>query len=109
MGIDGAQRIIQNQDAWVAGYGTSQRGALTLSARQIDAALAQPGIEAAGEKCNRFVQPGNTCGILDSFSSKRSARQAESKVVGNGFGKNECILGDKGDGAAQLLEGELAQ
>ena len=49
VGVDGRQRVVEQDDGRAPRQRARQRGALLLAARQIDAALAQHGVVTAGE------------------------------------------------------------
>ena len=49
VGVDGGQCVVEDEDAGVAEHGAGDGGALLLAAGEGDAALADHGVEAAGE------------------------------------------------------------
>ena len=65
-GVDGAQRIVEDQDAWVRDERHGERHALLLTARKLHAALADDRVEAVGKRRELGVDARFACGSLDA-------------------------------------------
>src|SRR5947199_1203630 len=106
LGVDARERVVEDQNAWIADNGSRNRGALLLSAGESDAALADHGFVGCGEVLDVAMQAGNFGCFADALLV--IVRQAEGDVAADGFAKQVGILRHKTDGLAQGSERPLA-
>jgi hypothetical protein len=94
--VNGAGRIIQDQDTWVGEQGTRNGYTLTLSTGECDAALTNHG-------CVAILTTGDKCVSLGIFRSLFSSclvcllTQAIGDILRDGTREEEDILLDSGD------------
>ena len=65
MGIDGRQGIVKHQNGRIQIQRARDRGALLLTTRQRDAALADTRVVAGGKIRDVLVEPGNCRGVVN--------------------------------------------
>src|SRR5437762_5095686 len=106
LGVDARERVVEDQNAWIADNGSRNRGALLLSAGESDAALADHGFVGCGEVLDVAMQAGNFGCFADALLV--IVRQAKGDVAADGFAKQVSILRHKTDGLAQGSERPLA-
>ena len=90
----------------IADDGAGDGGALLLAAGEGDSALADHGVEAAGEFEDLGRDVGDGGGVFDLFGG--GVGRAEGDVVADGVGEEEGLLGDEADVFAKLGEWEEA-
>ncbi len=106
VGIDRGEGVVEDEDARVADDGSGDGGALFLAAGESDSALANHGLEAAGELEDLVSDVGDGGGLFDLLGG--GVRGAEGDVVADGVGEEEGLLRDEADVSAEGLEGEGA-
>ena len=80
VGVDGRQRIVQDQDARIDGDGAGERRALLLATRKRDAALADERVVAVGKVGDILVEPGRRGGIRDAPRAHVIAAGADASL-----------------------------
>ena len=79
-GVDAGEGVVQNQNAGIAQDGAGDGGALLLAAGESDAALADHGLVAVGERFDIGREPGDFGGAADLVLAWR-LRHAEGDVL----------------------------
>ena len=98
--VDGAGRIVQDQDARIGQEGARQRQALALPAGERDAALADDGVVALRRKLR--MNSSAWAAIAAAFDLVRvGARFAKGDILADRAREQEDILLDDGDLRAQ--------
>jgi hypothetical protein len=88
--INGAQGVIEDEDGRIPQYSPGDGNALTLSAGESDASLADEGIVTVIESDNRFVDRGDS-GCFSNFGlACRNAGKAD--VVAQSFRIKKWLL-----------------
>src|SRR5688500_4374817 len=107
--VDRAQGVVENEHMRITSEGASQRRALPLSARQVDAAFAEPRGIAHWKFCDSFIEFRDACDTLDLLTGRDTGGQTECDVVSDRFGKYEGILWHDADRRSELLEGNVLE
>ncbi len=87
--VDGAERVVQQVDISVGVEGTGEGDAGALAPRDVDALLANEGLEASGEESYVRLQLAHPHHLLHSRDLERSPEQ---DVVGNCVGEDHRLL-----------------
>ncbi len=110
LGVDGGERVVEHQDRRLAHEGAGEGDALPLAAGELDAALADDGVEALGSDCTsartsassaawRMVSvPSGALGIVERVADVARDRRREQ----------ERVLLRIADAGAHGLEREIA-
>ncbi|MDT4855897.1 hypothetical protein FQZ97_902700 [compost metagenome] len=94
-GVDRGQRFVQDQDGGVAQQGAGDRHALALAAGQLEAALADAGGVAVGQRHDEIVDVGGAGGGAHLFV--RGVRASQPQVVVDGAVEQRDVLADQRD------------
>ena len=97
--VDGAGRVIKDQDTRIGQEGTRDRQALALAAREGHAALAYDGLVALFELLDEILNLSRFCGGFDLEAG--GVRFSEGDIIRDGTGEEEDILLDDRDLRAQ--------
>ncbi len=106
VGVHAGERVVQDHDARVANESARDGGALLLSARKGDAALADQGRVLVGEGLNVLGDAGAIGRGAHLFVG--GTRRAKRDVLADGVGEQEGLLRDESEVAAQLVHRQLA-
>ena len=104
--VNGAGRVVQDQDGWVGQKGTRQGNALALPAGQRDAALAHHRRIAFGKAADKIVRLRRARRRLDLLL--RGPWLAKGDVIRNRAAEQENILLDDRNLAAQARQVPIA-
>ena len=104
--VDGARRVVENQDRRVEQQRARDGDALTLTARERVAALADDGVVALGQAHDELVRVGRAGRGLDS--SNRGVGSAVGDVVADRDRKEERLVEDDADVRAKRAERHVA-
>ena len=107
VGVDGGERVVEDEDARVADEGAGDGGALLLAAGEGDAALADHGVEAAREFEDLVGDVGGRGGFQDLLGAVASGRP-KAMFCAMVSEKRKVSCGTKPMFAAQVGEGVLA-
>src|SRR5215467_8983314 len=91
-GVELGSRFIEDENGRVLQYGARNRNALTLTAAQAHAALADDRIVALWKFSNEIVRESSTSGSHDLFF--RSVREAVTDVVPDCVVEQDILLSD---------------
>jgi hypothetical protein len=106
VGVDGGERVVEDEDTGVADDGAGDCGALLLAAGEGDAALTDLGLETVGELEDFGGDVGRGGGVEDLGWG--GVGSAEGDVLRDGVGEEKGLLGNEADGSAEMVEGVLA-
>lgn len=107
VGIKGGSGFVEDKDGGVANEGPSDSQALTLTAREEDAAFADEGVEALGEIFDEWEGASLAGGSNDLVAGGTDV--AGSDVVGDGVVEEDDFLADEGQKATQVGHTEVTQ
>jgi len=95
LGVDGGGGFVEEEDGWIFEEGAGYRKALFFSAGELDAALADIGVEAFGE----FFDEGGGAGSIEGFPKFGFAGIpfGHEEVFANGTVEEEGFLGNVAD------------
>ncbi len=105
LGVQGRGRLIEDQDRCVLQQRTRDRDALTLTARQQHAAIADHRIETGRLRADELRRVGCLGGSLDVLIGGRAS---ECDVVADAVVEQHDVLTDYGDLLAQIAQIEVA-
>src|SRR6266850_1541580 len=71
LAIEARRRFIEHDDGRIAEKDTGNRDALTLSARELDAAFSDGRVEAARQPLDELQRVGGACGACDLLLGRR--------------------------------------
>ena len=103
--IDGAGRVVHDEDRWIVGKRAGEAQALFLTAGKADATLSNHGIVAfrhAADEAVRTGDGGHAANVL--FIVFALFARTEADVAADGVGKQERVLRDDADLRAQCGE-----
>ena len=103
--IDGAGRVVHDEDRWIVGKRAGEAQALFLAAGKADATLADHGIVAfrhAADEAVRAGYGGHAANVL--FVVFALFARTEANVAADGVGKQERVLRDDADLRTQCGE-----
>ena len=100
-GIQGTGTVVEDENSGAADQRACQGETLLLSARQVHAALAKPGIVPFLHGFNELVGTGDPAGIPHFLLARILPSPPE--VIPDGTGKKQRLLCGEGDGAPQVL------
>ena len=102
LGVDGAGGVVQDQDLGATQQGACNAQALLLTARNIRAALFDPGVVALGEAVDKLVGAGQMRCLADFLVG--GVRVAPTQVLGDGAAKQHVFLQHHGDLVTQRVQ-----
>src|SRR3954454_23710045 len=105
--VDGAGRLVEDEDGGVAQEGARERYALALAARQPHSTLADRGLVAVGERGDEVVGVGAPRGELDLGGGRVGARVGD--VLADTRREEDRLLQDDRQLRAQVGEAQVAQ
>src|ERR1700743_2062592 len=108
LGVEGARSFVEDEDARIGENRSGDGKPMTLTAGDLDAALADDGLVAFGEALREFVDAGDPAGFKELLFGGVGAR--EHYVLANGAVEEEFLLEDKtklAAIAAQANRGEV--
>ena len=105
--VDGAGRVIQDQDAGIGQQRARNRQALALASGERDATFADDRVVAIRKTGDEIMGLGITRGLLDRLAIG-SLAEAESDVLGDAARKEKDILLDGRDLRAQPVQAPVA-
>ena len=96
VGVDGAERVVEDEHQRLARQRARQRGSLLLPTRQVDAAFPEHRVVPSGEIHDLIVQLGDLGGALSRLSPG-----AERDVRLDAVGEEEGVLGNDAEPGAE--------
>src|SRR5438552_11089491 len=100
--VDGAQRVVENEDWRIANQSARNRRALLLTTGERDSALADNGVQSLRERGDVAGEAGLFRGLADLIIAR--IRAAEADVLGDRLGEEKRLLRDHSDPVAQLTQ-----
>ena len=100
-------RLVEHEHGRVAQDRAGDRDALLLAAGEAEAALADDGVVAVGQRGDRVVDLGGAGGVLDLVVGR--VRPREAQVLAHRGVEQVGLLRDDADRVGQRVEGQLAQ
>ena len=105
LGVDGGERLVQDEDGRVAQKGARDGDALALASREPDTALADHGVVALGQPHDELLRIGGAGGGLQL--GRGGVGLAHAQVLLHCPMKKIRVLADHGDEPAELIESEI--
>src|SRR5699024_7044677 len=105
-GIDGAGRVVEDQDLGLFEQRARNAQTLLLAAGNVGAALLDVGLVLVGEALDKFIGAGLAAGVLQLFVG--GVLIAPAQVFGNGAAEQLVLLQHHGHAVAQHFQVILA-
>ena len=105
-GVERAGRFIEQEDRGIAQHGAGNRDALALAAGKFQAAFADAGVVALRQRGDEVVRGGIAGSLFDLGPACTGA--SERDVGGDGFVKQDRLLGDERHRTAQGGQADVA-
>lgn len=104
-GVQGACRLVEDEDGGLGEQGAGDGHALALAAGEVGAALVEGGVVAVGQILDEFVGSGHARGKHDFLERGRGFGGGD--VLADGAFEQKAFLEHDADGAAQVGQVEI--